>query len=778
MSSRQQAAGGRQQAAGPQSAIHNPQSTIRGAAPLLLGLLLIPAVAGAQDFKRPEFVRIRVGFADRYKVGHWTPVEVTIRGGSESITGVVTLTVPDGDGVPSRVGGIATPENMCRVTPGQDTSVLMYVRFGQIESDLIARFHLPAKGGGKGVTFADKVVAEQTFQTGYEVSEVSFLPAIPTNQQLIVTVGSTSAGVSEAVQLQEKSFEEQPVVAQLNDVDQLSTRWYGYEGVDAVVLSTSHPEVYRKLSVNSARVQALDDWIRMGGRLVFCVGSQADQVLHREAPLARFAPGRLDGVITLRQTRALEAYSNSSTPITSAGGGRVELRVPQLADVQGKIEAKEASLPLVVRCPRSFGQIIFLATDLDRPPLARWKDRKLLVAMLLDAPSSPTEETDPNAAIMDYGNTDMAGQLRRALDRFTGVRLVPFWLVALLIIGYIILIGPVDYFFLRKLVRRMELTWITFPCIVLGVSLGAYFLAYWLKGDQLRINQVDLVDVDSQSGRVRGTTWLNIFSPRMDAYNLSFQPRLPDGRIAQDPSVLTSWLGLPGGALGGMNPRTSNSMLWRRQYDFSPRLDAMSGVPIQVWSTKSITGRFSARTQDTLTADLLERDGLPEGTITNTLDFPLSNCLLAYDRWAFELGTIAPGESVRVNSRVDRRELKTLLTGQKIVYDAQEEKYQQSATPYDPSSADVSAILRRMMFFEAAGGRQFTRLANSYQRFVDFSLLLKANRAILVATAPDSDAGQKHQGAVLLRDGRPMSGPQDKHVTFYRFVFPVNKPSP
>ena len=97
----------------------------------------------------------------------------------------------------------------------------------------------------------------------------------------------------------------------------------------------------------------------------------------------------------------------------------------------------------------------------------------------------------------------MSGQLRSAPGPLHRRALVPFWLVAGLIIVYILLIGPGDYFFLRKIVRRMEWTWLTFPVIVALVCVGAYVLAYRLKGDQLRVNQIDLVDVDAASGRMR-----------------------------------------------------------------------------------------------------------------------------------------------------------------------------------------------------------------------------------------------------------------------------------
>ena len=141
-------------------------------------------------------------------------------------------------------------------------------------------------------------------------------------------------------------------------------------------------------------------------------------------------------------------------------------------------------------------------------------------------PTGHGEESEENTAMMHFGYSDLAGQLRSALDRFGGVRLAPFWLVAALIVAYLLLIGPGDYFFLRKVVGRMGWTWLTFPLVVLLVCLGAYILAYRLKGDQIKVNQADLVDVDAASGLMRGATWLNVFSPRMESFDLAIRPRL------------------------------------------------------------------------------------------------------------------------------------------------------------------------------------------------------------------------------------------------------------
>jgi hypothetical protein len=168
---------------------------------------------------------------------------------------------------------------------------------------------------------------------------------------------------------------------------------------------------------------------------------------------------------------------------------------------------------------------------------------------------------------------------------------------------------------------------------------------------------------------------------------------------------------------------------------------------------------------------LTEADQLLSGSITNTLPFPLGDCILAYRGSVYALGDIEPGNAARIGPTSKRSELKTLLTGQKAVR-IEAEKWQNEATPYDQSSTDLAYILRIMMFYDKAGGRRYTRLWNNYQDFVDLSGLLNADRAILVAQTP-MPASAGHQGADLLRDGKPLAGAQDQHGTMYRFVFPV-----
>ena len=100
--------------------ICNLQSSIFSFASSLLPFRRGLAVAGlGPGIKPPKIVGVRVGIADRYKAGLWTQVEVTLLGGSETLTGEVSVIVPDGDGVPGRV---RRPRKPCQVLPGRRRS--------------------------------------------------------------------------------------------------------------------------------------------------------------------------------------------------------------------------------------------------------------------------------------------------------------------------------------------------------------------------------------------------------------------------------------------------------------------------------------------------------------------------------------------------------------------------------------------------------------------------------------------------------------------------------
>jgi hypothetical protein len=704
----------------------------------------------------PAIIDLRVGIRGVYKAGLWTEATATVRAGKRPLTARLRLIVPDGDGLPSR---FSTPEDKpLQLAAGQQQQVSLLIRIGRAQPTIVAELECDGK-----------TIANRRFRAGH--SEY-FVPGVE-GRPVVVVVGSEDPGIQQAALSLGLPAESRPVVALIDDaslIDHLPTHHLGYEGVSTLVLTTSVGQLVRRLSGDAVRVQALEQWIAAGGKLVFVCGPRAESALADDSPLRQLLPGRIEGTVELQSTAGLETYCRSSISIRQGAQGAA-VQASRLAEAEGSIVLREEDVPLIVRRALGLGQVMYLAVDLNQPPISTWHDRGRFVAELLEFPALP-EQLGPSPVELKLGYDDISGQLRSALDRYQGVSAAPFSLVAIVLLVYVLLIGPADYFFLRRFVGRMEWTWLSFSLLVVVFCLFGWWLSGRLKGDRLRTQQVDLIDVDVQSGLVRGTTWVNVFTPRGRTFDFTLRPRLPDGCPPADPQVFIAWLGLPGAALGGMQgAQLAAAAAPARPYDFSPGLDAISGVPIPVASSKSLTARWLARTDAYPAIKLREEAQVVTGTIHNTLAIPLRRCVLVVGRWVYELGDIEPGQTLTIGLESPRTDLKTLLTGRRVALYEGGMKFFQHVTPYDAASTDVDYILRMMSFFEQGGGQQYTRLKNQYQSFVDVGHLLEAGRGILMGFGP---AQTQQVRSELFDAGQPVAQADDPHTVLLRFVFAVN----
>ena len=282
-------------------------------------------------------------------------------------------------------------------------------------------------------------------------------------------------------------------------------------------------------ALDALRGRSLVDWVERGGHLVVAVG--ANWQLVRDSVLAPILPGLPNGQVRVASLEALDAFAGSPTKqITPPGSAPVMVtKLEEVKERGGAVLSVTANLPLVVRGAYGFGRVTLITLDVDQKPFSDWPDRSLFWVRALDLKRPRADQTAAGSRhgrprFNPYGISDLSSQLRAALEQFPGVKLIPFGWVAFFIFLYILLIGPGDYFFLKKVLKRMELTWITFPTIVLTVSLVAYYAAYVLKGNDLLVNKVDLVDIDQQAGIVRGNTWMSLFSPQNRDYNIRAIP--------------------------------------------------------------------------------------------------------------------------------------------------------------------------------------------------------------------------------------------------------------
>jgi hypothetical protein len=91
------------------------------------------------------------------------------------------------------------------------------------------------------------------------------------------------------------------------------------------------------------------------------------------------------------------------------------------------------------------------------------------------------------------------------------VRLVPLPLIALLLAGYVLLIGPVDYLLLGRL-RKRSWTWLMLPLVTVLVTLATVWLSQHYMGSSSVTRTLHVIDVGRDNQMLRQTRIILRFS--------------------------------------------------------------------------------------------------------------------------------------------------------------------------------------------------------------------------------------------------------------------------
>ena len=373
-------------------------------------LAISPLARAADSSELPDVTDIRVGFANHYKLGCWTPVEVTLSGafGGSGAPGQIDVEAPDNDDVPAWFIGP-------RLIWTEGSSHTAYVRIGRPDKPLRVRL---TKLGFEGDHPAEMLSGP--------AESWSTPVALPATEEFIVELGA-SMGLADMIHHRQQHELSHTTVVTLDkpfhDFQRpLPDRWYGYEGVDLVAIvgnSTADQSNLNRSYYNSDAVEAIDQWVRLGGSLIIACGDGAEKLFGKEA-LARFAPGDLAGTISLRneQLGPIESFAGAGERLNANS-----IRVPQWKNLDASahtelsVGAGQSELPLVVRRPWGLGQILIVGLDFHLEPLSTWPARTKFLEKLLHRGPSQTETSGAlvgAAHAKRLGFNDLSGQLRGA----------------------------------------------------------------------------------------------------------------------------------------------------------------------------------------------------------------------------------------------------------------------------------------------------------------------------------------------------------------------------
>ena len=389
-------------------------------------------------------------------------------------------------------------------------------------------------------------------------------------------------------------------------------------GLSALYLNSS-----RAINFRAEQANAVSIWVRSGGHLILGVDQPSD--ITGTPWLGELINTQFGLVQNLKAGALFRSWlSKLGYPI---GPGDEEFSTSFISAApvrlkKGKILFSFEDKTLIANANRGLGQVTVLGFNPEREPIRSWENRAWLWSKLADIDSEWFVSEQPPRS---YSRMNVDGLYGMMLDSRQVSKLPVIWLI-LLLIAYLVIIGPVDRIWLKRINKQM-LTWLTFPAYVIFFSLLIYYIGYRLRAGQLEINELHIVDVLPDDQVVlRGRSYASIYSPSNKDYPMGSSLALGAFR-----SEISSF-------------GVGNQPLFIR---LSPgKFEAKARVPI--WTSRLFSSEWVKGAEVNIKATITkEDDGAHQIKIKNGLDQPIIGvAFVAMQRIVFDDSiNINPGAS-------------------------------------------------------------------------------------------------------------------------------------
>ena len=692
---------------------------------MLLGCLIAVLPPGVAESADAEGLQVTAGFAGVSKTAVWTPVRVRLPAGDAATR--VRVWAADPEDQP-----VGSPWQPLAETPAGNREAVHHVRLGRPDGQL-----------------AIEIEREAEPSSGRQWIEIP--PPLPQSASLLLVLGDVAAA-SRGVRLLEEDDGWRPTVVTASVDDLPGASALDFDAADAVVVCGSicplHTPVF----------EALDTWVRGGGRLVFLAGESLERLAADDAAELAWLPAQFERLVPLRSTAAVETFARASRPLQA---GNDQLKMPLLSPLDAAdgttlaaVGPTLADLPLAVRFPHSFGTVGWLAFDIDQGAFASWPGSdSLLLAVLGRERARGGRSGETRRDLLDMG-----GQLRRSVDQFPGVQAVPFELIGLLAILFVASLYPLSWWMATPPSGRGG--WLALAVAVIGFTLLATSIGGRWKASRWQSVTTGLVDVDVASGSVRGFSMRGLWAPDNTSISLAAEPGSEVVPADRSHTVI-SWAAATGRSFGGPDTLVPHASLAAAPYAYGESLSSLEQVPLAI----ATSGTWEAWWDAQLPAGVptlrggFERtaEGTLRGEVVNQLPCALDECLLAYAGWLYDVGPLPAGGRFDPSGGRGPRSLAGAIARRTMVG----EREQGGRYELDERSAD--RILEVASFHEAAGGRSYTSLEAGVLARYDLSDVIRSGRAVLIGRGPS--------GTAWTAD-REFDAEEDPHAV-WRFVLPV-----
>jgi hypothetical protein len=296
-----------------------------------------------------------------------------------------------------------------------------------------------------------------------------------------------------------------PQVAYVEPGD-LPDKWYGYDGIKLLVI----PRIKEQM-LDAPRASALHKWVAQGGDLLL-IGGRYSQT-YRKSVFEEMLPVDIINTAAYRMTAAgFEPYVEGSQSESS------NIQLDEVKPREGASLVFQAlGKPLLYERNFQSGKVLYLCTDWISESMKKLHLNTLVHTTLVSKSdfSGAMSQFDSQFLSMDNNAQEHFGLGSANLLPNSG-------LVGLLLLSYLLLVGPINFFILAKK-KRLELAWFTVPAIVVIYSAAIYALSSHVKGNDSVMRQFNFI-----SGRANSDT------ARMNSLAMFFLPKFGTHKIETD----------------------------------------------------------------------------------------------------------------------------------------------------------------------------------------------------------------------------------------------------
>ncbi len=417
--------------------------------------------------------------------------------------------------------------------------------------------------------------------------------------------------------------------------DLLPDHWSAYDSVDIITFSK-----WPGIGMGEQQAKALEDWVKMGGTLVFLGGSET--ISYSDEFSQDLLPVEINGSVRLDQRVSGEFEVITQSGRTAQNNQTKSFVLTNATPKIGSEVILEIDRqPIAVKRDSGLGKVIFFSLDLKN--LTRSLELVISDAWLPIIPIRDLGSYEYEFIPALEGMKILTGRAARPPNVF---------IIILICAIYTIIVGPVNFGLLAKM-KKLEYAWFSVPVIVFFFFIMIYALGKWTKGGEniIREVRVETLSAKDMSGKVE--RFIGYFVS--EEGNYFFRPTDP----YQATDDLYQWKtiqDLRSRAFGGVGLDAlgaSSSPL----FDFE---DQQNNVFISNWPLSTYDAqRFRIRGTANIDEGIRPRltytgDGL-RGTIINDSESVYKESFVIYGDRIYPLGELKAGETKELPRRPMRQ---------------------------------------------------------------------------------------------------------------------------